>query len=127
MLIQEVDAIGSKAFQHRLDHPLDMFRAAIESRQPLACFHIDVPAEFRCNHDFVPKGSHAFTKNTLHLKRTVRFSRIEESNAMIEGGTDDVDHFGPVRHGGFILAAHVLDTETDARHLEHSEFAVPNT
>jgi hypothetical protein len=54
--------IGAEALEHTLDYPLDVFRAAVESRTPHASFLIDVPAELGCDRDLISERNHAFAQ-----------------------------------------------------------------
>ena len=58
-----------------------------------------------------------------HLVRAVGLGRVEEGDAAIEGGPDDVDHLGPGGDRRLIGAAHVLDAEADAGDLQRAQLA----
>ena len=125
MLVEEVDVVGPKVLQHPLDGQLDVGRAAVESGATLAGLEVDVPAELGGDHDLVSKGRHALTENALDLMRAVRLGCIEEGDAPVEGGPDDVDHLGSVRDRRLVGAAHVLDAEPDAGDLQRAQSSPP--
>ncbi len=60
MLVEEVDAIGSQAFETRVRGRLDVVRAPVGAATALAGCKIDVETEFRGVHDALSRiGSSA--------------------------------------------------------------------
>ena len=60
-----------------------------------ARLEIDVPAELGGDHDLVAERRHAFAEDAFDLVRTVSLGRVEEGDAAVERGPDDVEHLGP--------------------------------
>ena len=78
-----VEKIGAEALQHTLDYPLDVFRAAVESRTAIADFEIDVPAELGCERDPISERSHAFAQDSFHLMWPVSLRTKSNGIALI--------------------------------------------
>jgi hypothetical protein len=77
VLVQEVNTVGPQALQHVIHHDLDVVGPAIQARESLPGFLVDVPAKLRLNHDFVAEGAHRFAEDTLYLPRAIRLRGIE--------------------------------------------------
>src|SRR4051794_9293687 len=123
MLIEKIDAVGAKALERPLDSELDVLGSAVEPRESLTGLQINVPAEFRGDHDLVAEGLDTLAQYALALKGAISFRRVKECYAAIVGGADDVDHLRAVGHCSFILAAHILDAQPDAGDLQFSQCA----
>jgi hypothetical protein len=67
VLVEKVNAVGTKPLQHRLDSHLDVVRSAIQPRFALASFGVDVPAELGRDDDLVSEWFNAFPKDSLDL------------------------------------------------------------
>ena len=65
VLVEEIDAVGAKALEHPFDGELDVIRAAVEPRAPLAGLEVDVPAELGRDHDLVAERRDAFAEDAL--------------------------------------------------------------
>ena len=118
---QKIDAIGAEALEDTLDYPLDVFRAAVESRTAIAGFLIDVPAELGCDRDPISERSHAFAQDSFHLMRPVSLRRVVKGDAPVKGCANDVQHLKPGGDGLLIGAAHVLDAKADCRDFQGAE------
>jgi len=123
MLVEEIDAVGAEPLEHTFHDHFDVTGPAVEPWAPHASVLIDVPAELRCDYHLVSKRCYGLAEDSLRFMRAVRFGGVEERDATVEGRPNDVDHLGPVRHRRFIPAAHVLNAEANAGHLQASEFS----
>ena len=90
VLVEEVDAVGPQALEHPLDRELDVLGLAVEPRPPLTRLEVDVPAELGGDHDLSRNGATPSPRMRSTLVRAVRLGRIEERDAAVEGGPDDV-------------------------------------
>ena len=84
-----------------------------------------IEAELGGDDDLVAERRHAFAENPFDLVRTVRLGGVEERDASVERGPDDVEHLGPARDRGLVRAAHVLDAEADAGDVQRPSFRRP--
>jgi len=100
-----------------------VFGFAVEAGTSFARLLVDVPAELRCDLNLVPKWSHTFSEKTFHLVRPVSFGGVEKRHAEVEGRPDDLNHFVPTRHRGFIPPRHVLDAQPHRRDLQSAKLA----
>jgi hypothetical protein len=123
VLVEQVDAVGPKTLQHALDDELDVRGLAVEARPALAGRLVDVPAELRRDHDLVAERRDGLAEDALALVRPVRLGTVEEGDAPIVRGAEDVDHVRAVRHRRLIATVHVLHADPDARDLELAQSA----
>jgi hypothetical protein len=100
-----------------------MFRAAVQAGQALARLEVDVPAELRRDGHLVTERCDALAQDALDFMRTVGFGRIEECDATVERGAQDLVHLRAGRNNGLIRAAHVLRAQADARYFQLTQLA----
>jgi hypothetical protein len=63
-------------------------------------------------------GWMAFAEDAFVLERAVGLGRVEEGDAVVVGGPDDVQHLRPVGHRGLVGAVHVLHAQADTGDLQ---------
>jgi hypothetical protein len=90
MLVQQIDGAGLQAFQHRLDSLPNVLWTAIQAAASLSCFRINVEAEFCRDHHLITKWCDRFTHKFFVCERAIRFCRIEEGHALLEGYTNNL-------------------------------------
>ena len=87
MLVEEVDDVGSKAFERGLGHLLDMFRATVQYRCALCSPGIDPGFEPKLGGDdhLFTEWREGFAHEFFVRERTVDFSGVEEGDAAFDG------------------------------------------
>src|SRR5699024_2005870 len=123
VLVKQINAVSAKTLKHSFDYTLYVLGTANEARSPLAGLLVNVPAKLGCDHDLVPERLYGLTEDSLAFMWSVRLGAIEEGDAPVIGSTNNIDHVGPIRHGRFIPAAHVLNTEADTGDLQRPKFS----
>ncbi len=123
VLVEEVDDVGFQALQRCFGDGADVFRPAVHAA--LAAVGTEVEAELRGDDDLVPDGAEGFAQQFLVLVRPVGFRRVEEGDAPIEGGADQLDRF-LLLSGRTIAVAQAHASETESRDFEtaFSEFTL---
>ena len=114
VLIEEIDSIGLEPFQRRVGDRADVRRSAVQPRL-LALFELE--SKLRRDDDPIADGRERFADELFVGERPVRFGRIEERDAAVDGCTNDCDTF--VTTGRLSVAkADAHATEPERRHLQ---------
>ena len=84
VLVIEIDAVGSKAFQGFLNHFLDVLRSAVKKKAALFI----VEAKFGCDSNSVADWRERLSYKIFVCVGTVEFGCIEERDAFFMGCTN---------------------------------------
>ena len=103
-----------------------MIGFAVEPRTPPSGLLIDIPAEFGSDHDLVSKWRDGLAEDPLVFVRAISLGTVEERDATVVGRAENVDHLGPVRNRGLVLAVHVLHAHPDRGNLQLPQPSSPD-
>ncbi len=124
MLVVEIDVVGLEALERFVADLLDVVGMAVQCAPLSAVVRIRLPAEFRGDHKFVAKRSEAFADEFFVDVRAVDFGGVEESDAAIDAGVEELDHFGFVfRRAKAKAHAHAAEADFGDFEAAFSEFA----
>ena len=99
VLIEKVDLIGLQALKGTFDDLLDVFGAAV-GRCPLAIVaRIGLKAKLSRDDYLFPERRESFTDDFFVHVGTVHLSSVEEGDAALHGGSDELDGFRLLRCG----------------------------
>src|ERR1039457_5648124 len=93
MLVKEVDSVGFKTFERGFDDLPDVLGTAVEGCPLTAVLGIGLKAELGGDDDLVAERSESFARDFFVDVGTVDFGGIEESDAALDGGADELDGF----------------------------------
>ena len=111
----EVDPVGVEATEAVLQGRADIGRLG-----PVTVV-VHLHPELGGQDDLLPAGTESLAQELLALGTPVDVGRVEEGDAVVEGG---VDHLGAA--GGVDPAPEVVATEADDRHLERPDGTCPH-
>src|SRR4051794_33734922 len=91
MLVEEINAVGPQATKRRFSDLFDALRAAIGTRASLSRLKVDVEAEFGRNDNLLADVLLRLADHLFFLEGSIRFSRVEEVDAMIVSAANQLD------------------------------------
>ena len=88
VLVEEIDPVGLEPLQRGIGHRADVGWPAVET---CLLAVLELEAELRRNHDMIANRSERFADELFVRERPVRFGRVEECDASVNGGANDAD------------------------------------
>ena len=98
VLIEEVDDVGPQPLQRRLGDLADVLRPTVHAA--LAARRVELETELGGDDDLVAYRRERLADDLLVLVRPIGFSGVEEGDAAIDGGADQLDRLAACRRLG---------------------------
>ena len=112
VLIKEVSGVGPKALERPLDDPLDVVRTAVQSSPLAVIVRIGLETELGGDDHVFAEGSKCFADDLFIDVRAVDLGSVEERDAALDGGADELDSLRFFRCGAKTEAqAHASETK----------------
>jgi hypothetical protein len=117
VLVEEVEGVDLEALEAGLGDLADVLRAAVEGVPFAAVVGVGFEAELGGDDDFSAEGGQGFADELLVDEWAVDLGSVEEGDALLDGGADDLDGFVLFR-GGAEAEAEAHAAEADGGDFE---------
>jgi hypothetical protein len=119
VLVEQIDGVGAEPAQRAIDGVADV--VGVAGQPGLAALVVEREAELGGDDDLVAHGGEGFADKLLVDERAVDLGGVEEGDAAVDRGAQQVDHLGAVAGVRAEALARAHAAEAERGHLQLAE------